>query len=112
VEISKPLVLPPWIQSGQKQEKSLLRLTEKHRPFFVEIAMFSDQRERSASITAVTPCIIAVLNQENLEEVLDKDPAAGLIIYKNIASVLAARLIKANKDILKLTTAFTLALEG
>lgn len=112
VEVSKSLVLPQWIQSGQKQEKSLLRLTEKHRPFFGEMAMFSDQRERSASITAVTPCIIAVLNQESLEKVLDKDPAAGLIIYKNIASVLAARLIKANKDILKLTTAFTLALEG
>ncbi len=112
VEISKSLVLPQWIQSGQKQEKSLLRLSEKHRPFFGEMAMFSDQRERSASITAVTPCTIALLNQENLEKVLNEDPTAGLIVYKNIASVLAARLIKANKDILKLTTAFTLALEG
>ncbi len=112
VEISKSLVLPQWIQSGQKQEKSLLRLSEKHRPFFGEMAMFSDQRERSASITAVTPCTIAVLSLESLENVINDDPVTGTIIYKNIASVLAARLIKANKDILKLTTAFTLALEG
>jgi CRP-like cAMP-binding protein len=112
VEISKSLVLPQWIQSGQKQEKSLLRLSEKYHPFFGEMAMFSDQRERSASITAVTPCTIAVISLENLETIIEKDPVTGTIIYKNIASVLAARLIKANKDILKLTTAFTLALEG
>ncbi len=112
VEISKSLVLPQWIQSGQKQEKSLLRLSEKHRPFFGEMAMFSDQPERSASITAVTPCTIAVLSLESLEAVINDDPVTGMIVYKNIASVLAARLIKANKDILKLTTAFTLALEG
>lgn len=112
VEISKSLVLPQWIQSGQKQEKSLLRLSEKHRPFFGEMAMFSDEPERSASITAVTPCTIAVLKMEALEEAINDDPVTGMVIYKNIASVLAARLVKANKDILKLTTAFTLALEG
>ena len=36
----------------------------------------------------------------------------GSIIYHNIATVLTQRLIKSNKDILKLTTAFSLALEG
>ena len=33
VEISKSLVLPQWIQSGQKQEKSLLRLSENTARF-------------------------------------------------------------------------------
>ena len=41
-----------------------------------------------------------------------KDNTIAAIIYYNIAAELCKRLIKSNKDILKLTTAFSLALEG
>ncbi len=112
VEISKALVLPQWVKAQQKQEKSLLRLSEKHYPFFGEMAMFDDEPERSASIIAIRPCLMAAITKKDLLSILDKNPEIGMIIYRNIASQLVQRLRKANKDILKLTTAFTLALEG
>ncbi len=112
VEISKSLVLPQWIQSSQKQEKSLLHLSEKHHPFFGEMAMFDDIAERSASVKTIKTCLMAMLTKKDLLSICEKDTRIGMLIYHNIAAELVVRLRKANRDILKLTTAFTLALEG
>ena len=111
-EISKSLLLSPFSSENSLQEKALNRLTEQHHSFFGEIALFLDKPERSASIKAVRPCSLAVLQKEELLLMLDKDPTIASIIYKNISAELCIRLIKSNKDILKLTTAFSLALEG
>jgi CRP-like cAMP-binding protein len=112
VEISKSLVLPQWIQSAQSQEKSLIRLSEKQSPFFGEMSMFGQESTREASIKAIKACRIACLSKDSLLKEINKDSQIGSIIYFNIASELVKRLRKANKDILKLTTAFSLALEG
>jgi CRP-like cAMP-binding protein len=112
VEISKSLVLPQWIQAAQKQEKSLLHLSEKHYPFFGEMAMFDDEPERSASIKALRSCLMATLTKKDLLSIIENNPITGMFVYRNIASELVKRLRKANHDILKLTTAFSLALEG
>lgn len=112
VEISKRLVLPLWGDVSGKQEKSLIILTEKQHAFFGEMALFEDKPERSASITAIKPCQLAVLQKKELLEILKSKPKIGATFYKNIATELTFRLIKANKDVLKLTTAFSLALEG
>jgi CRP-like cAMP-binding protein len=112
VEISKSLLLSPFSSENSLQEKALNRLTEQDHSFFGEIALFLDKPERSASIKAVRPCLLAVLQKEELLLMLDKDPTIASIIYKNISAELCLRLIKSNKDILKLTTAFSLALEG
>jgi CRP/FNR family cyclic AMP-dependent transcriptional regulator len=112
VEISKTLVLPEWVQTTQKTDKSLIRLSEKHYPFFGEMAIYEEQSERSASITAKRPCLIARISKKDLWHIFEEDYEIGMIINRNVAAELVKRLNKANKDILKLTTAFTLALEG
>jgi len=112
IEISKTLVLPQWIQSAQKQDKALIHLSEKQYPFFGEMSMFGDKSTREASIKATKTCQMACLQKEKLLEEIENDPDIGAIVYHNIASELVKRLRKANKDILKLTTAFSLALEG
>jgi CRP-like cAMP-binding protein len=112
VEVSKTLVLPEWIRAGQKKEKSIVRLSEKHHPFFGEMAMFEEKPERSASIRAIRTCEMATLSKSSIEFIVKESPYIGMLIYRNIASELVQRLSRANKDILKLTTAFTLALEG
>lgn len=112
VEISKTLVLPQWIQSAQKKEKSLIRLSEKAHPFFGEMAMFGQDAERSATITATKTCLMAMLPGKEFQAILEADPEIGLVVYRNIACELAKRVREANKNVLKLTTAFTLALEG
>lgn len=112
VEISKALLLPMQFNPNTKQEKSLIILTEKQYPFFGEMALLEEQPERSASITALHACTLAVLKKKDVIDFLNKDPMIGSLFYKNIACELVKRLKKSNKDILKLTTAFTLALEG
>lgn len=112
VEISKSLVLPEWVQTTQKTDKSLVRLSEKHYPFFGEMAIYEEQSERSASITAKRSCVIARISKKALWNIFERDHEIGMIINRNVAAELVKRLNKANKDILKLTTAFTLALEG
>jgi len=112
VEVSKTLVLPEWIKAGLKQEKSLVRLSEKFFPFFGEMAMFEDEPKRSASIRAIRTCQMATLEKNDIDAIAKETPYIGMLIYKNIASELVKRLSRANMDILKLTTAFTLALEG
>jgi CRP-like cAMP-binding protein len=112
VEISKSLLLPFASENLPKQEKSLIILSEKQHPFFGEMALFSDNPERSASVTARCECTLAVIEKRDLKKILEEDPKIGTIVYFNIASELSKRLNKANKDILKLTTAFSLALEG
>jgi len=112
VEISKSLFLSPLRSENSLQEKALNRLTEQQHSFFGEIALFLEKPERSASIKAVRPSSLAVLQKEELLSILDKDSTIASIIYKNISTELCKRLIKSNKDILKLTTAFSLALEG
>jgi CRP/FNR family transcriptional regulator/CRP/FNR family cyclic AMP-dependent transcriptional regulator len=112
VEISKSLYISPLSSENSLQEKALNRLTEQQHSFLGEMALFLDKPERSASIRAVKPCTIAAIQKKELLKILDKDTTIASIIYKNIAAELCKRLIKSNKDILKLTTAFSLALEG
>jgi len=112
VEISKSLFLSPLNSEKSLQEKALNRLTEQHHSFLGEMALFLEKPERSASIRAVRPCSLVVLQKEALLSILENDTTIASIIYKNISAELCIRLIKSNKDILKLTTAFSLAFEG
>ena len=112
VEILKKLVIPIVAAPDDRMEKSLVVLTEKQFPFFGEMALFLDKPERSATVKARKKCKLAMFEKKDLLNVFDNDADIGSKIYKNIAAELVERLKKANKDILKLTTAFTLALEG
>lgn len=112
VEISKSLYISPLSGNESFQEKALNRLTEKSHSFFGEMALFLEKPERSASIKAEKNCMLAVIQKDQLLVILDKDPVIASILNKNISAELCKRLIKSNKDILKLTTAFSLALEG
>jgi CRP-like cAMP-binding protein len=112
VEISKNLFLPQLSNQPSLQEKSLTRLTEKHRAFFGEMALFLDHPERSATIKTAKMSKLFVLHKEALEKVLEQDKALGMRFYRNIATELVKRLIESNQNVLKLTTAFSLAMEG
>jgi CRP/FNR family cyclic AMP-dependent transcriptional regulator len=112
VEISKRLLMPLLDRPSDKQEKSLIRLSEKDHAFFGEMTLFEENPERSASIRALSPCKLAVLKKNEFLTILEQNPEIGVTVFRNIATELTRRLVKANRDILKLTTAFSLALEG
>ena len=70
------------------------------------------EQDKKRTGKAARNCTLAVIEKKGLLTILNKDPVIASIIYKNISAELCKRLIKSNKDILKLTTTFSLALEG
>ncbi len=112
VEISKALVLPQVNEILPQQEKALIRLSHENHPFFGEMSMFEVDGPREASIRAITPCRMIQMDKGQLKKFLEKEKEIGMIVYRNMASELVQRLRKANRDILKLTTALSLALES
>ncbi len=107
--ITKRLTL--YSSEGEdKREKSLIKLKDKDNVFFGEMSLFDDA-ERSATVTAVSDVICGILTRDQIHALCDNDPEVGYKIYYNIGRTLAANLRKANRDILKLTTAFCLALD-
>ena len=109
IVVSKRLTLQEEGTSETK-EKSLVKLKDSFNIFFGEMSMF-EGGERSATVTALTDVRLGVLNREKLKVLCNHDPALGYQIYYQIGTKIAGDLRRANRDVLKLTTAFVLALE-
>ena len=91
--------------------KALIKLKHTYYAFFGEMAMCGEGDERSATVRAETECVLAELSAAQIKGVVEKNPEFGAKFYQNLSAVLADRLRKSNRDVLKLTTALTLALE-
>ncbi len=75
------------------------------------MVLFDDKAERTATVITTTQCLFAVLKKSDIIlNLAETNSEIGYPLFKNIASVLALRLKKANNDILKLTTALSLIL--
>jgi CRP/FNR family transcriptional regulator, cyclic AMP receptor protein len=77
--------------------KQLLALLEE-KDFFGELSLL-DTEARSASVTAVTDCIIFRIDQEPFYDVMESCPE----VAKGIIQILCKRLRSANQKILELT---------
>ncbi len=109
IVISQRLTL--YSSEGEdKREKSLIKLEDKDNVFFGEMSMFDDA-ERSATVTAVSDVTCGILNREQIKVLCEEDPKVGYQVYYNIGRTLSAYLRGANRNVLKLTTAFCLALD-
>lgn len=111
VEISKLMTIKLENYEASSKDKSLIRLSSKFFACFGEMALFEEKSERSATVTAVNKCKLAIISRENFSKLVETDYAIGNIVFRNLAKIISDRLKKANKDILKLTTAFVLAVE-
>lgn len=110
VEISKTVTLKVSSTDFGQKEKSFIRLTGAMRPFFGEMSMLEENTERSATVAALDRCATLVITKKDFEALAAEDPVIGYVVVTNIARVLADRLRKTNNDVLKLTTALSLAL--
>ncbi|MBX7150817.1 cyclic nucleotide-binding domain-containing protein [bacterium] len=110
VEISKQMMLK-FDEDTAGKDKSLIRLSSKFYACFGEMALFEENSERSATVTTVAECRLAIIRRADFAKLVDSDYEIGYIIFRNLARIISDRLKKANKDILKLTTAFVLAVE-
>ncbi len=75
-----------------------------------ELSLFSEDKKRTATVRALTKCKIGYLTSKDFFEVCNSNKDIGYIVVSNIANIVAENLIKSNRDVLKLTTAFSLVM--
>lgn len=109
VDIHKTLTIVMSKHDFGTKERSFIRLTGDHHPYFGEMALFGNG-ERSATVKAVTKCSLMVIKSGDFRTLCEKYPRIGYVIVTNIALMLSNYLRKTNEDVIKLTTALSLAL--
>ena len=109
VKVSKNLTLKIGEKGFGTAEKSMVKLKAEHVSFFGDMAMFQDE-PRSATITASIDCTLYEISRESFTKFCTDFPEQGVKVLQKIASTMSGRVRKGNEDILKLTTALSLAL--
>ncbi|MCF7807069.1 MAG: cyclic nucleotide-binding domain-containing protein [Candidatus Marinimicrobia bacterium] len=110
VTISKKLTLLGDEEKDTK-DKTFITLDESVKPFFGEMAMLMEDSTRTATVKALTDCEIVIMEKDPFLKVCKDNPAIGYLVMENISKKLAANLDRESKNVLKLTTAFSLVLE-
>ncbi|NOY09966.1 MAG: cyclic nucleotide-binding domain-containing protein [Spirochaetes bacterium] len=109
VEVSKNLTLKVGKRGFSKAEKSMVKLNADYVSFFGDMAMFENDT-RSATITASADCLLYEIKRDDFEKLCSEHPEIGYKVIRKIATVLCKRVRKGNQDVLKLTTALSIAL--
>jgi len=109
VLVTKNLTMKTGKRGFSQAEKSMVRLDARYVSFFGDMAMF-EKDVRSATITASTVCLLFEIKRQDFERVTQENCALGYKLIRKIATVLCHRVRQGNQDILKLTTALSIAL--
>lgn len=109
VDISQSLTLRLSKSDFASRDKTLSKVSSDNHAFFGEMALLLKDT-RTATATAATSCTVGVIDQEDLYRLGEEHPEIAHKILLNISKVLCSRLRKANEDVLKLTTALSVAL--
>ncbi|MFZ0391683.1 MAG: cyclic nucleotide-binding domain-containing protein [Calditrichia bacterium] len=112
VTVNKKLTLLKEAGAENLLDKALIRLKDSDYTFFGEMVLCGEGEVRSATVTAATDCQLGELPADTIRDLIADSNAFAAAFYQNLSTVLADRLRKANRDILKVTTALTLALES
>ena len=109
VKVSKRLTLPQFSDERGQSEKTLLKM-EAIEPIVVgEVAMLT-KAERSATITTTSECLALEVYGPDLAKLCEVDTKTGFKIMGNLAQILSERLRQANRDVVRLATALSVAL--
>jgi CRP/FNR family transcriptional regulator, cyclic AMP receptor protein len=109
VDVTKNLTLKLGDRDFATAEKSMNKLSADHVSVFGEMSVFGPE-PRSATITAGSDCVLYSVNGAEFTELCNAEPMIGLSIVRRIAAVLCSRVRKGNGDVLKLSTALSIAL--
>ena len=111
VQINQALTLSMNKSESDNREKAILKLSSDINPLFGEMSMFNDGDRRTANVRAETACILVKLDKSDLYNICEKNPNIGFKVMRNLGRIISGNLVKANQNVLKLTTAFSLILE-
>ena len=109
VDVTKNLTLKLGDRDFATAEKSMNKLSADKVSVFGEMSVFGPE-PRSATITASSDCVLYSMNRAEFTKLCDDESRIGLLIVRRIAAVLCARVRKGNEDVLKLSTALSIAL--
>ncbi|AEX85845.1 hypothetical protein XO10_07140 [Marinitoga sp. 1135] len=109
VQITHQLTLRTGSNHWEEGEKSMAILDAEKINFFGEMSLVTGS-PRSATIKALTECELYEMSKEDFEKLAEENPDIGYKIMKEIAAVLSHRIEGLNENILKLTTALSIAL--
>lgn len=109
VEITKALTLV--LDEDTPKEKVMIRLRALDGVCFGEMALLENE-VRSATVTALTDCSLQELHRQEFLALVRENPQMGVKLMLSLAQLLSKHLRKSNQDVIKLTTALAIALEG
>lgn len=111
VEINQALTLSMNKGEVDNREKAIIKLSSDIKPLFGEMSLFNEGDRRTANVKALSKCQLAKIGKEELFEICNAFPETGYKVMQNLCRSLCSNLVKANQNVLKLTTAFSLILE-
>lgn len=109
VEVSKTLTMKLEEGDFTEREKILTRFKAEDNLVFGEMAMI-DKEKRSASVVSTTDCILLEIKREDFLGLIEKMPEMGVKVLKKMAELLARRLRDSSQDVIRLSTALSIAL--
>jgi CRP/FNR family cyclic AMP-dependent transcriptional regulator len=109
VEITKELTLV--LDEDTPKERVMIRLKAEDGVYFGEMTLLENEA-RSATVTALSDCVLLELHQKDFLEMIHRRPAMGVKLLLHLSQVLSAHLRKTNQDVVKLTTALAISLGG
>ena len=93
----------------RKTEKVLTRFRPEDHAIFGEMALIG-QDSRSATIIAKTECMLLEIKRDDFIRLIESDPELGVKILMNLSGLLVNRLRQSSQDVIRLTTALSIAL--
>ena len=109
VGVSKSLTMKFGDNDFRKTEKVLTRFRAEDHVIFGEMALIG-QDNRSATIMAKTDCILLEIKRDDFIGLVEGRPELGVKILLNLAELLTNRLRQSGEDVIRLTTALSIAL--
>ena len=110
VEITRTLTLRGAGGDFVGGEKSFNVLSADVLPVLGEIAVVDQNATRSATVRAREPGVLLEMQKKDFDRLIAEDPGLGCIILRHISENVCSLLRKSNTDVLKLTTALSIAL--
>ncbi|MFH1487315.1 MAG: cyclic nucleotide-binding domain-containing protein [Pseudomonadota bacterium] len=109
VGVSKSLTMKFGEDDFRKTEKVLTRFSPEDHAIFGEMALIG-QDSRSATIIARTDCVLLEIKRDDFIRLIEGNPELGVKILMNLSGLLISRLRHSSQDIIRLTTALSIAL--
>ena len=109
VEVTRTLTMRVG-EHFANRDKALNVLDSADLPVFGDIAIVDNLATRSATVRTLSPCSGFEMTREAFEKLCSEDPDLGMKLLRNIVQSICVMLRKSNNDVLKLTTALSIAL--